>query len=443
MRGHFGFAFVTASALLGGCLDFEHDFAMYCARHTCSDGGTNGGGAAGGEPSGGGPAGGGASTGGGTSNGGGTGGAGTGGGEGFDGGLSCPGSSAKRLQCTLVDSASGDYTLYGALAASGDEYLFLLSSSTPSRIDLLGYAFDAHVARARFSANASAPITGASVAAEGKFWALGWLERGEDGGVDYSCATSSGERVRLRTAEPMSGISVAVTADGGVAVSLRAKRKTHMYMAQSSVGCPQSFAQPHEASRIEDDAVGVGAVHRPGTGAEGFRFSMSGDDNYDGTWAAYTLFDNDGGVKGSRFATSGPYTFSDSSSALSGNTILIAYFFYTLNLQTKGLAVKAMPYDTSTSGLLAPVDLDAGEVLGWSASTCGNRCLAVPYLGAHRHLSVHFLDEGLGDHGLYDVKCEPGVAQGLGLSAYGGGHFGVALNTLQTYELFDCRVPTF
>jgi hypothetical protein len=243
----------------------------------------------------------------------------------------------------------------------------------------------------------------------------------------------------------MDQISVAVTAQGGVAVALRPVTASRMYVGQSDARCPISFAWVHQDGYFEPGADGVAAVHRAGTGAAGFRYACTGTTSRGG-WGAYELLDQDGGVLGSRRVSPDPYYFYDSAAASSGSTILVAYAFQDINdLRIEGLGVKGMPYDTSQSAEApAPVDLMVGAPRVWSASTCGKSCFAVPYVpssGTAHHLSVQFFTDGVDALGTYDVKCNAGGASFLASSTYASGHFGVAWGDADSIELYDCKVP--
>jgi hypothetical protein len=420
------FILCMTMAALPACLDFDRAFETYCRAIPCGDAGASSG--ADGGTIDGGPT---------TPNGGHT---------APDAGAPCAGSTAKRLECTLLATgAAGGYTSASQLSSDDGEYLFLLGYKNPARLEVTAYPFDGGAPYLLFSADGGAGLAAASVAGEGAFWAAGWLENLTDGGVDYLCATSSGELTRAAMPFPMNGISVAVSAGGGVAVALRPVTVYDMYVAQSATHCPTSFARIHEGSALEPGSEGVAALHRVGTGPEGFRYTATGW-NSKGEWAAYTLLSDDGNAQGTRWGPEEYYNFWDSAAASSGATLLIAYAYEgAADLTIHGLAVKGMPYDTSLSAETpAPVDLQVDSPAAWSASRCGTNCLAVPYVpasGASHHLSVHFFDEGVDDLGRFDAKCNAGGNTLLATSTHANGHFGVAWGSSEAVELYECAVP--
>lgn len=423
---------------LSGCLDFGAAYERCVDRGRCGGegGGTAGGSSGGGAVS----SGGGAATGGGTagvggggSTGGGT--SGTGGTGGYDGGSPCQGSPRPRLQCGApwVIADGGIYKNARLAALPGG---LVAAWSNGQRVELVELAFDGGVRQA-VSDSAGAPVQRVALSSEGAAWALLYVT---DTGAPLHCFSSFDDGgVTLLNAVNLGG-AVSVSSAGEVAV---VRGGAPIAWGIGARGCPRSLALYDPIA----EAFWTGAVHVPGTGAGGFRFTLSG--SADGTQGSMSILRPlaDGGMEDD------PVTHLDApvDHVAILNTAqthaMGAFKFTTDNNTTFSLGVRSLPIDLTQPAMRSvPIVKDP---FYWSASSCGFECLAVawtPSLGpAHVSAFLSNDDPLIAPRGSMDAGWDVACSRPLSLTSVGVAYDGTQLRFLiaepNVVSVVSCDVP--
>lgn len=443
---------VLSCLLLAACFDFNKP--QDCRTSDTCDGGTgggatggsNGGGAAGGSAGGeaGGTATGGGSAGSGvgggtTGSGGGT--TGSGGGiASYDGGPRCANSARPHLQCGAerVVATGGAYG--NAILAPFPNGL--AAAWTDGRqVELALLSFDGGMRRV-VSEAAGADVSRISLSTEGNAWAMLYVTQE---GAQMRCFSSVGDAgVNVGAAAPDLGAGVAVSNAGAVAVmrGTASTRGTTAY-AISPSGCPTALQQ----YTFTGDADFVNALHIPGMGTDGFRFTTSGHFNISNGTMNIVAPQPDGGLDFNTVIQnqSGPY---DHASILSTfRTHALTAFAFTPDGFEFDLGVRSLPLD-----LTAPVPeyvFVASEPSWWTASDCGAGCMATAWTPAQSpsHASVFLSTDdpvvqarGGQDAG-WDVRCNVPLASTSIGAAYSASQLHFLIGEPSKVSVVSCDVP--
>jgi hypothetical protein len=352
----------------------------------------------------------------------------------YDGGPRCASSLRPRLRCDppLVLANTGAHA--NAVLQSLPEGL-LAGWSTSTAVKLGRVHSDGGQERV-----VDVPATGVArlmLATEGSAWALLyqgasnqplWCYSGlDDGGVSPGASTAVS--------------AVAVTAAGGVAVAI--STGSGLSAGLTSAGCPRSPV--HYAG--SEGADWVGAVHLPGTGPEGFRFTSSALTNgYNGSvgiWAPAA----DGGLDNA-MVIAHYQGIEDHAATLSANGqyAIISYSFYDTDdhyhLGVRALATSlAQPVDSSTV-LPDPASF-------WNNATCGPGCVATLWAPSNSpsHVAVVFTSDDSNTTALttspsgWDVACSTSLQNTSVAAAMHQGRLWVLVGEDTRARLFACDVP--
>lgn len=368
---------------------------------------------------------------------GGGGGATAGGAEQYDGGPRCTSSTRPKLRCDapIIIATNGGPFGQAQLGAVSDGFIV-------SYVD----ATTVHVEHRKLDGGSTPLVTEAAtsvsrtgLATEGDAWAYIY-DRGLATPIRcFSNLTPTG--VAAGNANDTRISNVAVAANGAVAVVAGHTGRIMDY-GISDAGCPSMRTTFNGG--LEADAVSV--VHKPGTGAEGFRL-MSGS-NYNAFNSVYAIYQPlpDGGLDSSSWSVM--ETMSDESATVSANG--------EWGMMLYGWSNTVGDFYLSLRGLPTNLDMlpDVPRLVGpnptwWSVSGCGAGCTAAAWASsdAPGTAKVFFAsDDGevrtlTGADAGWDAVCGTTIdATSIGI-AYARGRLSLLVAEPMRVRLVDCDVP--
>ncbi len=436
---------LVCCAFLTGCLDYHAAYERCVAAGRCTDGGTAG---SGGSSAGGGMGGGsGGEMGGGTGGSGGEGGEGGGGGSGgtggsggsgggapvYDGGAPCASSRRPRLQCDApwVVANGGPYDR-PALAPMSDG--LIAAWTVGQRVDLVHLTFDGGVWPV-LTENAPAAVETLSLAAEESTWALLY---GTSTALRCFSSVADGG-VSPGATGPTPSAAVAVTRDGGVAV---VRGGPTLSRGISSFGCPTSLV----GSTFGTDHVA--AVHLPGTGTEGFRFTGAEGINASNGSISIVAPLSDGGFD-YRAAGHNQVPLQHAAAVNAEGTHVVTAYIFTENFAASpvdyDLGLRSLPTNLATPAANLPF-LD--EPRGFGIAPCGDGCMATAFIpkGSPSHVSAFLSTDrqimearGAADAG-WDVACAAPPLTTVAV-AWHDGRLRFLVTEPAKASIYSCDVP--